>query len=87
MRFSNGLIAHEKRCRVMKWPATSFISIDKSDEQSGIADALVKLIDNFKSLGDKTRFEDEVLRRVTGDRQLRGDYEIGAGGGQALVSV
>jgi hypothetical protein len=69
----------------VKWLAAAFIPIDETDEQGSGSHARVKAFENLKVLGNKARFEEEVLRRVSGDGQFRGQDQFRAGVGEAIV--
>ena len=72
---------------IVKWLAAAFIPIDETDEQGGGPHPRVKSFQNLKVLGNKARFEDEVLRRVSGDGKLWGQDQFRAGIGKAIVSA
>src|SRR5947199_7176630 len=71
----------------MKRFAAPLIAVNKTDEQSRISHARMKLIEDLEILRDKTRFEDEVLRRVSGNGQLGGQDQLRASGRETLVSA
>ena len=73
------------RRRIVKWLAAAFIPIDETNEQGSGSDARVKALENLKVLGNKARFEDEVLRRVSGDGKFWGQDQFRAGVGEAIV--
>src|ERR1043166_4784225 len=83
----NGIAAFEQCGRVMKWPASSFVAIDEADEQRRIPDSGMELFYNLESLRNKPRFENQVLRRVTGDCELGCDDKLGAGGRKPFVGL
>src|SRR4030095_5158701 len=87
MRFANRLTADEQGSGVVKRPGAAFVSIDKADEQRGFPDAPMKFVQNLERFRDKTRFENKVLRRIAGDRELGCDDQVRAGCGQALVEL
>ena len=47
--------------------------------------ALVQAFECLEILRDEPRLEDEVLRRITGDRQFRSQDQFGASGRESLV--
>ena len=71
----------------MKRFAAPLIAVNKTNKQSRVSDAGVKLIEDLEILRDKTRFEDEVLRRVSGNSQLRRQDQLRAGASETLVSA
>src|SRR4029453_346115 len=71
----------------MKRLAASFVSIDETDEQGRVSHARVKFLENFEVLREKTRFEDQILRWISRDGQLRGQNQLRAGSSKALVSA
>src|SRR5438552_1342034 len=87
VRFANRLAAYEQSSRVMERSATSFVSIDKSYQQRRFADAAMKLVQDLERFRNKARFKDEVLRRITGDREFGRDNELGSVRGQAFVRL
>src|ERR1700682_1881558 len=72
---------------IVKWLAAAFIPIDETDEQGGVPHTRGKSFENLKVLGNKARFEDEVLRRVSGNGQLRGQHQFRASVGEAIVGA
>src|SRR5947207_3087251 len=71
----------------MKRFAASFVSVNETDEQSRVSHARMKLIEDLEILRDKARFEDEVLRRVSGNSQLRRQDQLRPGRSETLVSA
>src|SRR5213595_4265156 len=69
----------------MKWLAAPFVSINETDQQRRISDARVKFFQNTKILRDKTRFKNQVLRRISGDGQLGRQNQFRAGISKTLV--
>src|SRR5439155_22383936 len=59
----------------------------ETDGQGGGPHPRVKSFENLNVLGNKTRFEDEVLRRVSGNGQLRGQHQFRASVGEAIVGA
>src|SRR5262245_29533473 len=84
---ANGFAALEQRCRVMKRPATSVVSVNKADQQCSATNPSVKLFYDLEGFRNKSRFEDEVLRRITGYGQFGSNNQIRAGLGQSLVRM
>src|SRR5438552_904289 len=87
VRFANRLAADQQSSRVMKRSAASFVSIDESNEQRRFADTAMKLIQDLERFRNKARFEDQVLRWITGDREFGRDNELGSIGSQAFVKL
>ena len=87
VRFAQRFAALQESGRVMKRLATSFIAIDKTHEQRCLADARVKFFQDRKILRDKTRFKDEVLRRISADGQFRRQNQFRARSCKTLVSA
>src|SRR5438067_10203111 len=71
----------------MKRFATPLIAVNETDEQSRVSYARMKLIEDLEILRNKARFEDEVLRRVSGNGQFRRQDQFGASGRETLVSA
>src|SRR5438552_14730337 len=71
----------------MKRFAAPLIAVNKTNKQRHVSHARMKLIEDLEILRDKTRFEDEVLRRVSGNGQLGGQDQFRASGHEALVSA
>ena len=59
----------------------------EADDRRAASGARRELVERFSGLGDERGAEQEVLRRIAGDRQLRKDDEIGAGGLGGLVRL
>src|SRR5947207_9417241 len=71
----------------MKRFAAPLIAVNKTDEQSRISHERMKLIEDLEILRNKTRFEDEVLRRVSGNGQFWRQDQLRASGRETLVSA
>jgi hypothetical protein len=71
----------------VKRPAATFVSIDKADEQRCATDAGVKLFHDLDRFGNKSRFEDKVLRRITCNGKFGSNDQIGTGGSESLVRL
>src|SRR5437764_3712995 len=71
----------------MKRLPASLVSVNETDEQSRVSHARMKLIEDLEILRNKTRFEDEVLRRISGNGQLGGQYQFGTSGRETLVGA
>src|SRR5436853_3658139 len=87
MSFSNRLLAHEQSSRIMKRSTSAFVSIDKAHEQRGFADATVQLVQDLQIFRNETRLKDQVLRGITGDRELGRYDQVGPGRGEALIRL
>src|SRR5438552_15437104 len=72
---------------IVKWFTAAFIPIDETDEQGGGPHPRVKAFENLKILGNKARFEDEVLRWVPGNGQLGCQNQFRASRGESLISA
>src|SRR5216117_1084748 len=71
----------------MKRFAAPLIAVNETDQQSRVSHARMKLIEDLEILRNKTRFEDEVLRRVSGNGQFWRQDQFGASGRETLVSA
>src|SRR5439155_14652500 len=71
MSLANWFATLEQGGGIMERLAASFVSINETDEQSRIFHARVKLLEDGKVLRDKTRFENQILRRIPSDGQFR----------------
>src|SRR6266571_3222572 len=71
----------------MKGLAPSFIAVNKTDQQGRASHARMKLLENGKVLWNKTRFKKQILRRISRNRQLRGQDQLRPSGSEALVSA
>src|SRR5205823_6107874 len=87
VRFADRFAALEQSGGIVKGLAASFIAVNKTNKQSRVSDAGVKLIEDLEILRNKTRFEDEVLRRVSGNGQFWRQDQFGATGRETLVSA
>src|SRR6266480_3137448 len=80
-RYPDSFTAHIKRFDA------ALIAVNETDEQSRISHARMKLIEDLEILRNKTRFEDEVLRRVSGNGQFWRQDQFRASGRETLVSA
>src|SRR5205809_1040693 len=71
----------------MKRFAAPFIAVNETDEQSRVSHARMKLIEDLEILRDKTRFEDEVLRRISGNGQFWRQDQFGASSCETFISA
>src|SRR5260370_37787486 len=71
----------------MKGLAPPLIAVHKTDQQSRGSHARMKLLENGKVLRDKTRFKKQILRWISGNRQLRCQDQLRPGGSEAHVSA
>src|SRR5436305_12265221 len=85
MRFADRFAALEQSGGVVKGLPASFVSVHETDKQSRVSYARMKLIEDLEILWNKTRFEDEVLRRVSGNGQLGGQDQFRASGRETLI--
>ena len=79
VRFLNRFAAFKKRSGVMKRFSGALVSIDKTDEQRRAAQARLQLVEHLEILRNETRFENEILRRITGHGQFGREDDVGAG--------
>ena len=87
MRFADRFAALEQSGGVVKGLPASFVSVHETDKQSRVSYARMKLIEDLEILRNKTRFEDEVLRRVSGNGQLWRQHQLRASRSETLVSA
>src|SRR5882724_1090420 len=87
VRFANRFACFEQSGGVMKRFAASVVTIDETDQQRHFAHTSVKLLKDFKILRNKTRFKDEILRRIPRNGQLRCQDQFRSGSSEALVSA
>src|SRR5262249_352308 len=69
--FTDRLAGFEQSSGVTKRFAAPFVAINEPDEQRRVSDASVQLCQQFEIFRNEARFENEILRRISGDRQLR----------------
>src|SRR4051794_28006598 len=74
--FTDWLAAFEQRGGVAEWFAASVVAIDKPDEQRRVSDASMQLPQQLQIFRNKARFKNQVLRRISGDRQLRCQHKF-----------
>ena len=79
MGFRIGCPRCEQGGRVVKRLAAALVAVDETDEEAGVADPRVELLEDFEILRNEPRFEDEILRRIAGDGEFRREDEFGAG--------
>src|SRR5436309_9720139 len=85
VRFAQRFSALEQGRGIMKWLAASFVAIHKTDEQRWFSDERVKFFQDRKILRNKTRFKNQVLRRISGDGQFRRQNQFRAHSCKTLV--
>src|SRR5438034_1168212 len=85
VRFAQRFSALEQGRGIMKWLAASFVAIHKTDEQRCFSDERVKFFQDRKILRNKTRFKNQVLRRISGDGQFRRQNQFRARSCKTLV--
>ena len=83
--FAEGLPAREDRGGVVEGPSGPGVDIDEPDDERHIADRRVQFLKNLQIQRNKARLEDEILRRVTGERQLRGEHDLRATGNEITI--
>ncbi len=60
----------------MKGFTASFIAIDKTDQQSRVANRIVQTVEHFEILWNEARLKDQVLRRITGDGEFGSNDQL-----------
>src|SRR6266496_1952427 len=68
--FADRLATLKQRSGVAIRLTASFVPINKPDQQRRLPDACVQLLQYREILRDEPRLKNQVLRRVSGDRQL-----------------
>ena len=71
----------------MKWAATAFVSIDKSNEQGGVPDARMKLFHDLERFRNESRFKNQVLGWIAGNCELGRNDKVSTGDGEAFVRL
>src|SRR5438094_3942126 len=69
----------------MKRFAAPLIAVNKTDQQRRVSHARMKLIEDLEILRNKTRFDDEVLRRVSGNGQLWRQDQLSASSCETFI--
>ena len=87
MRFADRFAALEQSGGIVKGLPASFVSVNETDEQSRVSYARMKLIEDLEIFRNKARFEDEVLRRVSGNGQFWRQDQFCPSGRETLVSA
>src|SRR5689334_17615883 len=92
VRWQQGLVSFpdwfttfEQSRGVTKWFSASVIAVHESHEQRRIPHARVQLCQQLQILRDETRFENQILRRVSGHCQLRREHEFRARSSEPLI--
>src|SRR5262249_28541694 len=83
--FPDWFAPFEQSRSVTKWFAASLVAINEPDEQRRIADTSVQFLQQFQIFRNETRFENQILRRVSGHGQLGGEYEFRARSREPLI--
>ena len=81
------LAALEQGGGIEKWLPASFVSIDVTDEERNGSDAAVQALDYLQILRHETRFENEVLRRVTGRGEFGSEHQLRPARRESLVGA
>ena len=68
-------------------PIAHVVAIDEAHEQTGSPHLRMQPFENLKILGNKARFENEVLRWVPGNRQLRRQNQVSAGRSESFIGA
>src|SRR5882724_370190 len=71
----------------MKRLALSCIPVNETDQQCRASYARMKLLQNGKILWNEPRFEDQILRRISGNREFRCQNQFRAGSRETLISA
>ena len=87
MRFLHRLIGLKQSCGVVEWLAAAFVPINETHQQCCFAQPFLQPIEHRQIFRNEPRFEEEILRRITGNRQLRRNHDIGAGLHELIVSI
>src|SRR5207249_4846274 len=87
MRLADRFAALKQSGGIVKRFPASFVSVNETDEQSRVSHARMKLIEDLEILRNKTRFEDEVLRRVSGNGQFWRQDQFCPSSSETLVSA
>src|SRR5689334_11843443 len=80
------LIGLKQSRGVMEWLTAAFVPINKTDQQCRFAQPFLKAIEHRQIFRNEPGFKEEVLRWITGNRQLRRDHDIGADLCELIVS-
>src|SRR4029453_2891036 len=76
--FPDWFAAFEQSRSVTKWFAASFVTINEPDKHRYVAHMRVQLFQQFQIFRKETRFENQILRWVSGHRQLGRQHEFRA---------
>ena len=68
-------------------PRRFVVEIDAAGEQRHVADRAVEGVEAFERQRDKLRFENQILRRVAGDREFRREHQFRAACNGDVVRV
>src|SRR6266404_6918124 len=77
----------EQSSGVAKRFAAPLVAIDEPNQQGRLSDPGVQLLQQREILWNETRLENQILRRISGDRQLRSQHQFRAGGCETLISA
>ena len=75
----------EQGSSVVKRFAAPLVSVDETDQQTGTTDPRLQFFQDLEILRDELRFEEEILRRITGYGEFRGYDQFRSGRLQPLV--
>src|SRR5438874_1623092 len=84
--FADRLAAIEQSSGVTERFSASLVTINEPDQQRRFSDASVQFLQDREILRNEARLENQVLRRISRDCQLRGQHQIRAGRSKPLVS-
>ena len=71
VRFRNRRARLQEGGGIVKRLSPILVSIDETDEQTGAPNARLELVQDLEILRDEPRFEEQVLRRIAGNGELR----------------
>src|SRR5207253_8400927 len=83
--FPDWFAAFEQSRGVTKRFAAPIVAINKSDEQRCIADTSVQLCQQLQIFRNETRYENQILWRISGHRQLGREHEFRARRREPLI--
>ena len=85
--FTDRFAAFEQSGGVAKRFAASLVAINEAYQQGCLSNAGVEFLQQFQIFRNKARFENQILRRISGDRQLRCQDEFCARRGEPFIGA
>src|SRR5436190_4852373 len=85
--FADRLAPLEQSSGVTERFSASLVTINEPDQQRRFSDASVQFLQHRKVLRNEARLENQILRRIPRDRQLRSQHQFRTGGSEALISA